>query len=113
LLEKAFDRNQDMPGLAKNLARVQCMAGDGAAARNILRTVLNYFPNLQDLQALRAQMGPLRHARGEVVSTRLIKRGSSLAPAPWLFGHPWFVTGEPIRPRTARVCQLIRTISRL
>jgi Flp pilus assembly protein TadD len=57
LLEKAFDRNQDMPGLAKNLARVQCMAGDGAAARDTLRTVLLYFPHLQDVQALLTQMG--------------------------------------------------------
>jgi hypothetical protein len=57
LLQQAFDRNQDIPGLAMNLARVQCMAGDGAAARATLSAALVYCPNLPDMRRLMAQMG--------------------------------------------------------
>jgi Flp pilus assembly protein TadD len=57
LLNKAFDRNQDIPGLAMNLARVQCMAGDGQAARTTLTTALVYCPNVEDMRRLLTQMG--------------------------------------------------------
>jgi Tetratricopeptide repeat/Cytochrome c554 and c-prime len=57
LLRRAFDRNQDLPGLAMNLARVQCIEGDGWAARDTLTTALTYCPNLKDLQRLITQMG--------------------------------------------------------
>ena len=57
LLNKAFDRNQDIPGLAMNLARVQCMAGDGQAARTTLTTALIYCPNVDDMRRLLTQMG--------------------------------------------------------
>ncbi len=56
LLGEAFDHNQDMPALAMNLARVQCMAGNGAAARGTLTTALIYCPNLEDVRRLLAQM---------------------------------------------------------
>jgi hypothetical protein len=56
LLQQAFDRNQDIPGLAMNLARVQCAAGDGPAARSTLSTALIYCPNLADMRRLLAQM---------------------------------------------------------
>jgi len=52
VLEKAFDHNQDIPGLAMNLARVQCIAGDGAAAGSTLSTALIYCPDCQDVQRL-------------------------------------------------------------
>jgi len=57
LLRKAFDRNQDIPGLAMNLARVQCMDGDGAAARSTLTTALSYCPNDAEMRGLLTQMG--------------------------------------------------------
>jgi TPR repeat/Cytochrome c554 and c-prime len=57
LLRQAFERNQDIPGLAMNLVRVQCMAGDGAAARATLSAALVYCPNLPDMRRLLAQMG--------------------------------------------------------
>ncbi len=56
MLEKAFARNQDIPGLSMNLARVQCMAGDGAAARSTLNTALNYSRDLEDMQQLLTHM---------------------------------------------------------
>jgi hypothetical protein len=56
LLRQAFERNQDIPGLAMNLARVQCMAGDGTGARNTLSTALVYCPNLADMRRLLATM---------------------------------------------------------
>jgi Flp pilus assembly protein TadD len=56
MLRKAFEHNQDIPGLAMNLARVECMAGDGAAARSTLETALIYSPNLEDVQRLLTQM---------------------------------------------------------
>jgi tetratricopeptide (TPR) repeat protein len=57
LLGEAFDHNQDMPALAMNLARVQCMAGHGEAARGTLTTALIYCPNLEDVRRLLTQMG--------------------------------------------------------
>ena len=56
LLQSAFERNKDVPGLAMNLARVQCMSGDGSAARDTLNTALIYSPNLPDIQRLLMQM---------------------------------------------------------
>jgi tetratricopeptide (TPR) repeat protein len=56
LLQTAFDRNQDIPGLAMNLARVECMKGDVPAARNTLSTALFYCPNLEDVRRLLTQM---------------------------------------------------------
>jgi Flp pilus assembly protein TadD len=56
LLNEAFKRNQDIPGLAINLARVQCMNGDGQAARTTLTTALIYCPNVEDMRRLLTQM---------------------------------------------------------
>lgn len=56
ILEKAFDKNQDIPGLSMNLARVQCMGGDGAAARRTLNTALSYCRDLDDMRRLLTQM---------------------------------------------------------
>jgi Flp pilus assembly protein TadD len=56
LLQTAFERNQDMPGLAKNLARVQCMAGDSRAAHTTLTTALFYCPNVDDMRSLLTQL---------------------------------------------------------
>lgn len=55
-LQPAFDRNQDIPGLATNLARIECAAGDTAAARHVLETTLVYNPDLQNMQRLWTQM---------------------------------------------------------
>ena len=55
VLQKAFERNQDIPGLSMNLARVQCMSGDGVAARATLNTALAYSRHLEDMQRLLAE----------------------------------------------------------
>jgi Cytochrome c554 and c-prime len=60
LLQSAFERNQDVPALAKSLARVQCMAGDGEAARATLTTALLYGPGLDDLNQLLTGLGDCR-----------------------------------------------------
>jgi predicted CXXCH cytochrome family protein len=60
LLGRAFERNRDVPGLAMNLARVECAAGDGQAARNALQAALVYNPGLEDLERLLAQMSSCR-----------------------------------------------------
>jgi hypothetical protein len=56
LLSRAFELNQDIPGLAINLARVQCMIGDGSGARATLTTALIYCPNVEDVRRLLTQM---------------------------------------------------------
>lgn len=56
ILRKAFDKNQDIPSLSMNLARVQCAAGDGAAARSTLNTALTYSGNLEDMRQLLSEM---------------------------------------------------------
>lgn len=56
MLGKAFARNQDLPGLAMNLARVECMSGDGASARTTLNEALEYSNGLDALQRLLHQM---------------------------------------------------------
>jgi predicted CXXCH cytochrome family protein len=53
LLQQAFDANKDVAGLAMNLARVQCMAGDATGARTTLESALIYAPELQDLRHMR------------------------------------------------------------
>jgi tetratricopeptide (TPR) repeat protein len=65
LLRKAFDRNQDVPGLAMNLARVQCMAGDGRAAQSTLARALAYSPGLPDLLQLESQMNTCSGTAGK------------------------------------------------
>lgn len=50
LLQQAFDRNRDLGGLAMNLARVQCAAGDAAGETQTLRTVLRYNPGVARIQ---------------------------------------------------------------
>ena len=52
LLSEAFEKNNDIAGLAMNLARVQCAQGDPHAAQNTLQTALVYNPNLDDLRRL-------------------------------------------------------------
>lgn len=56
LLRQAFDRNRDVTGLAMNLARLQCMAGDAAAARSTLDSALVFNPEFDRLEKLLAQM---------------------------------------------------------
>jgi tetratricopeptide (TPR) repeat protein len=56
LLKSAFERNLDIPALAMNLARVECIDGDGPAARSTLAAALFYCPNLEDMRRLLAQM---------------------------------------------------------
>jgi predicted CXXCH cytochrome family protein len=56
LLQPAFDANRDIAGLALNLARVQCMAGDATGARATLESALIYAPGVQDLRHMRDQM---------------------------------------------------------
>lgn len=65
LLQQAFDRNQDIPGLAMNLARVQCMDGDGAAARSTLTAALIYCPNVEDMRRLLSRLGSCSAAGGK------------------------------------------------
>ena len=52
LLSEAFENNNDIAGLAMNLARVECARGDPHAAQTTLQTALVYNPNLDDLRRL-------------------------------------------------------------
>ncbi len=68
LLRPAFEANQDVTGLAMNLARVQCMTGDGAGARATVEAALVYAPGMHKLQEMRDQMsecGTRQHAGAE------------------------------------------------
>lgn len=56
LWHPAFARNEDIVGLAKNLAQVQCMCGDSASARMTLQKTLQYSPGLRDVQQLLAAL---------------------------------------------------------
>jgi Flp pilus assembly protein TadD len=56
VLNSAFDNNNDIPGLAINLAHVECAAGAGAAARATLQTALVYSPSLEDVRQLQEHM---------------------------------------------------------
>lgn len=60
LLHSAFKSNEDVTGLAINLARVQCMDGDGSGARDTIDTALVYAPGMQKLQDLRDEMTTCR-----------------------------------------------------
>ena len=44
LWQPAFLRNQDIPGLAQNLALAQCLQGDIAASRTTLQSALSFSP---------------------------------------------------------------------
>ena len=52
LWSPAFDRNEDVVGLAKNLAQVQCIMGDPTSARKTLEKTLQYSPGLQDVRQM-------------------------------------------------------------
>jgi tetratricopeptide (TPR) repeat protein len=56
LWRPAFERNEDVVGLAKNLARVECAAGDTAAARATLQQTLKYSPGIRDVRQLMTQL---------------------------------------------------------
>ncbi len=56
LLRKAFGGNRDVSGLAMNLARVECMAGQSEAAHETLRDALVYNPDLKNLRQLNEQL---------------------------------------------------------
>jgi Tetratricopeptide repeat/Cytochrome c554 and c-prime len=56
LWRPAFERNEDVVGLAKNLARVECAAGDTAAARATLQKTLRYSPGIRDVRQLMTQL---------------------------------------------------------
>lgn len=62
MLQKAFSRNQDLPGLSMNLARVECMTGDDADARATLEATLAYGSNLEDVRRLLKQMDSCKAA---------------------------------------------------
>lgn len=50
LLRQAYQRNLDLGGLAMNLARVQCFAGDASGETQTLRTALHYNPGVARIQ---------------------------------------------------------------
>lgn len=56
LLRSAFAANKDVGGLAMNLVRVQCSAGDAAGARATIDEALVYSPGSQDLRRMRDQL---------------------------------------------------------
>ncbi len=56
LWRPAFERNEDVVGLAKNLAQVECIAGDTAAARTTLQKTLQYSPGLRDVREMLARL---------------------------------------------------------
>jgi Cytochrome c554 and c-prime len=52
LWRPAFELNEDVAGLAKNLAQVECIAGDTSAARATLEKTLQYSPGLRDVRQM-------------------------------------------------------------
>jgi predicted CXXCH cytochrome family protein len=56
LWQPAFERNEDEAGLAKNLALVQCTAGNTAAARATLEKTLQYSPGLREVVQMLARL---------------------------------------------------------
>jgi predicted CXXCH cytochrome family protein len=62
MLRSAFQHNEDVPGLAMNLARVECVAGEAKSAQATLATALFYAPTAEDLQKLQKQ---LAHCAGD------------------------------------------------
>ena len=65
MLERAFSRNQDLPGLAMNLARVQCMAGGGKAAHGTLEATLAFGSNLQNVRRLESALTNCKAGAGK------------------------------------------------
>jgi predicted CXXCH cytochrome family protein len=65
LLQSAFERNQDVSGLAMNLARVECIAGDEASARATLNATLIYNPGLRDVRELQTQLSGCANPNGK------------------------------------------------
>jgi hypothetical protein len=60
LLQPVFERNQDLPAVAENLAAIDCLQGDGAAARTTLEAALRFSPGSHDLRQRLAQIGACR-----------------------------------------------------
>ena len=60
LLQPVFDRNQDLPSVAENLAAIDCLQGDGTAARITLEAALRFSPGSHDLQQRLAQIDACR-----------------------------------------------------
>ena len=58
LLQSAFDRNEDVPGLAMNLARVECLAGNKNAAQAALVRALQFAPTALELEKLQRELTP-------------------------------------------------------
>jgi Cytochrome c554 and c-prime len=56
ILTKAFANNNDIAGLATNLARVECAEGDAQAAQATLQLALVYNPGLTEMRRLRDQV---------------------------------------------------------
>jgi predicted CXXCH cytochrome family protein len=65
LLQTAFERNQDVSGLAMNLARVECIAGDAASARATLNATLLYNPGLRKVRDMLTQLSNCSDANGK------------------------------------------------
>jgi predicted CXXCH cytochrome family protein len=65
LLQTAFERNQDVSGLAMNLARVECIAGDAASARATLNATLLYNPGLRKVRDMLTQLSNCGDANGK------------------------------------------------
>jgi predicted CXXCH cytochrome family protein len=57
LLQPVFDRNQDLPSVAENLAAIDCLSGDAAAARSTLAQALRFSPGSHDLRERLQQVG--------------------------------------------------------
>lgn len=55
MMRQAFDRNRDVAGLAMNLARVQCIAGDSAGVRATLESALIWNPGIAEMRQLLAR----------------------------------------------------------
>lgn len=63
LWRPAFERNEDVVGLAKNLAHVECMTGEVASARATLEKTLEYSPGLKDVEEMLALLPSCEGAR--------------------------------------------------
>jgi uncharacterized protein HemY len=58
------DRNADISGLAMNLARLNCAAGDAMAARATLESTLVYNPNLESVRRLMQELADCGKSAG-------------------------------------------------
>ena len=63
LWRPAFERNEATVGLAKNLALVECAAGDATAARATLETALQYSPGLREVVQLLGRVSNCNDSR--------------------------------------------------